>query len=340
MVNYSIEEIIQNEKVRKKLFPCEAPNYPKNLSQLFELFIDALISARKSPNTIASYYFDLKIFLDYVVSYHPEIKSVDEIELFTIKKFYKYLEIEKSNSYRSITRKKMVLKMFVEYLIEQGILDKNKNPIPVEGIIKGNYTKSKKLPVYLEINEIVQLFELIKMDGCSDFMKKRNLSIVSLLINSGLRISELVSLNIQDMNILFNQNILVITGKGNKQRIVPINKDELTKGSLVYLREYYEMRKEMDLADEGLFLSNKNRRITSRGVQLLMKKYINQMDIDKVVTPHKLRHTYATHLIKNNANLRRVQELLGHSSISTTQIYTHVNVEDLREEVSGLKYGV
>lgn len=340
-MNYTIDQIISNLQIREKMFPCRLSYYPIEFQDVFEIFVDALISARKSPNTITAYYYDIKTFFKFLTQNYPTIKSISQISTITIKKYYKYLETIKFNTYTSITRKKTVLKMFFEYLIEQNILNKNNNPIPVEGVIKSNYNKNKKIPVYLELDEIITFFQVIHNDSCNDFIKLRNLSIFSLLINSGLRISELTALNISDMDDLYNKKMLTITGKGEKTRIIPINDNELQNGSLQYLNKYFLLRKEVQCEEkEALFLSNKKTRLTNRGIQLMIQKYKKNASLNKSITPHKLRHTYATQLIKNNVNLRKVQELLGHSSISTTQIYTHVNIDDLRKEILNLEYKI
>ncbi|SHJ78597.1 tyrosine-type recombinase/integrase [Tepidibacter formicigenes] len=330
-MKYTIENLVSNLKLRRKLFPCNFKNYPMEFKEGLEVFIDALISAQKSINTIEAYYFDLKTFFDYIVLNYNGIEYLADIRPINLTRFYTYLETEKKNSHKSIMRKKMVLNIFFKYLIEQGIILERQNPIRKEEVIKSKVKNKKITPVYLEKEEIKELFNYIKNKKTNKFYKLRDLSIFSLMLYSGLRVSEIVSINLEDIDYAIKHEVLSIIGKGNKERKIPLLKEELFEGSLKYLYDYYNERAKIDISTNALFISSKKFRITTRGIQMLVKKYSQNININKDITPHKLRHTFATHLIKNGADIRKVQELLGHSSISTTQIYTHIKIEDLKD---------
>ncbi len=332
-MNYTTEDLIHSLKLRRKIFPCDIKNYPREFKDGLELFIDALISAQKSINTILAYYFDLKTFFDYVIKNYEGVEYLADIRPLQLTKFYTYLQTEKQNSHQSIIRKKMVLNIFFKYLIEQGVILERQNPILKEEVIKTKVKNKIKAPTYLEKGEVKKLFHYIKTKGKNDFYKLRNLSIFSLMLYTGLRISEIININLEDIEYAMNYELLILMGKGNKERKVPILKEALINGHLQCLFEYYEERRNLDIGEKALFISNKKRRITPRAIQMMIKDYAKEIDLNKDITPHKFRHTFATHLIKNGADIRKVQELLGHASISTTQIYTHIKTEDLKDTV-------
>ena len=305
-------------------------------------FLNALNTAGKSKNTIYSYFRDLKVFFDFKNNNELLKKiPINNLKPININIYYSYLVSEKGNSTISINRKKYVLKLFFEYLIETEVL--TKSPIPKESIIKSKSKVKAKLPTYLEIDEIQKINNSI-MDYYKDkFAKSRDFFIINLFLHTGLRISELISLDIGDMEKTKKTDFLSIIGKGNKERIVPINIEELAKelhDNDNLIEKYLEYRYAMDTDDDALFVSHKGKRLSARYIQIALKKIISYSNIGKDITPHKLRHTFATHFLKNGANLRLVQEVLGHSSISTTQIYTHSNKQDLMDAMkkNNIKY--
>lgn len=187
----------------------------------------------------------------------------------------------------------------------------------------------RKLPVILTISQMEQLLEMprkVELDPrAQPWQASRDVAILELFYSSGLRVSELVSLDVRDADFL--SETMRVFGKGDKERLVPIGSHAMTA-----LQRY---RSEAQIHDGPLFI-NKNkdplkRRLSARSVQMLLKKYIAASDIGFDVTPHKLRHTFATHMLDHGADLRSVQTLLGHASLSTTQIYTHVTKERMRE---------
>lgn len=187
----------------------------------------------------------------------------------------------------------------------------------------------KKLPVVLTLAQMEQLLEMptkIDLDSrAMPWQASRDVAIMELFYSSGLRVSELVALDVSDADFL--SETLRVMGKGNKERLVPIGSQAMQA-----IQKY---RSEAKVHDGPLFI-NKNkdpakRRLSARSVQMLLKKYLAASDIGFAVTPHKLRHTFATHMLDHGADLRSVQTLLGHASLSTTQIYTHVTKERMRE---------
>jgi len=187
----------------------------------------------------------------------------------------------------------------------------------------------RKLPVVLSLTQVEQLLEMpLKMDPdprAQKWQPARDAAILELFYSSGLRVSELVALDVKDADFL--SETLRVLGKGNKERLVPIGAH-----AMVAIQKY---RQEASVHNGPLFINkNKNptkKRLSSRSVQMLLKKYLAATDIGFDISPHKLRHTFATHMLDHGADLRSVQTLLGHASLSTTQIYTHVTKERMRE---------
>ena len=310
--------------------------------QYISSFFNALNSAGKSDNTISSYFRDLKVFFDFKASneFLNKIK-IENLKPININMYYSYLVSEKNNSLASINRKKYVLKLFFDYLVEMDSVAKS--PIPKESVIKSKSKIKNKLPVYLEIPEIQKINKSILELYRDDFAKSRDFFIINLFLHTGLRISELISLDVKDIEKTKTTDFLSILGKGNKERIVPINIIELAKelnDNDNLIEKYLNYRKSINAKDDALFISQKGNRISARYIQLALKKIMSYSNIDKDITPHKLRHTFATHFLKNGANIRIVQEVLGHSSISTTQIYTHSNKDDLMNAMkkNNIKY--
>ena len=308
----------------------------------FTLFLEALNIAGKSNNTINAYFRDLKVFFDFK-NENTLLKkiSVKKLQTINITMYYSYLVSSRQNSTVSIHRKKYVLKLFFDYLMEQKVI--KESPIPSESVIKAKSKTTSKLPTYLEIDEIQKINESIRLLYQDEFILSRNFFIINLFLHTGLRISELVSLDVKDMEKTKKNEFLQIIGKGNKERVIPINISQLCEelsdhNSLI--EKYLDYRKSIKCDDDALFVSKNGKRLTPRSIQMTLKKIISYSNIDKEITPHKLRHTFATHFLRNGANIRIVQEVLGHSSISTTQIYTHSNKEDIIDAMkkNNIKY--
>ena len=263
-----------------------------------------------SENTIKSYEDDIIEYLEYLERECLDIYDVKYSDIRFLLEYYDSMKLKNI----SIRRKISSLKGFYKYLCRQGkVLD---NPFSYVTLPK----KEKKLPQYLNYNEMIEIFEVI---DTSDLLGLRNRLIMELLYATGIRVSELVNIKIDDIDIS-NRSIRV-TGKGDKERIVFFN--EITKKIMKdYLSESRDSRK-----SDYLIINQHGTGITTRGIRLIMNKVINETSIIKHVHPHIIRHTFATHLLNNGCDLLTVQELLGHASISTTGIYTHVTTEHIKD---------
>jgi len=259
-----------------------------------------------SIHTVKNYEKDIEQF----ILFSKELEKVDE------KKIREYLEfLSKKYSKNSTIRKIIALRNFFRFLIKNKKILKN----PFEYILTPK--KEKRIPGVLTENEVKTLLDSIP---CDNFFSLRDRVIMELLYSSGIRVNELVNLNINDVDF-FNEEIKV-TGKGNKERIVPVGSVAIN-----FLQKYVKELK--NKTNTKILFINKNKgRLTTRAVEMIVKSYAKKAGILKRVTPHTLRHSFATHLLDRGADLRSVQELLGHSNLSTTQIYTHLSIQKLKKE--------
>ena len=269
-----------------------------------------LIDKNYSKNTIDAYRNDLEMFNKFV---NKSINSIDDND---IKSYLKYLKDNKHNE-RSIARNTSSLRSFYKFLI----INKHVKTNPMENIT--SIKLSKKLPDILTIDEINKILDIKITDNYS----VRNKAMLELIYAAGLRVSELINLKTYDIDI--EENIVRTMGKGNKERIIPIG-EYATNALNSYLSiRYTFLKKEIN---DYLFLNNHGKKMTRQGFFKIIKKLAQDNNIKKDISPHTLRHSFATHMINNGADLRTIQELLGHSDISTTQIYTHVSTEKLKQE--------
>lgn len=268
------------------------------------------VEANYSKNTINSYENDLNKFEEYY-------KSKDLLKI-TSKDIEKYIQTLSDLAPTTVSHNISSLKTFYSYFLKQGRVSNN----PTDGI------KSPKLgihlPTYLTIDEVNKLLDIEVTDAFSS----RNKAILELMYATGLRISEVISLEFK--NIDYDECIIRVMGKGSKERIVPVN-----DYAIKYLKEYIDNYRPELVKNEinnYIFLNNHGRMLTRQGIFKMIKNYAALKNIKKTIGPHTLRHTFATHLLENGADLRVIQELLGHSDISTTQIYTHLTKEALHNE--------
>lgn len=268
------------------------------------------VEANYSKNTINSYENDLNKFEEYY-------KSKDLLKI-TSKDIEKYIQTLSDLAPTTVSHNISSLKTFYSYFLKQGRISNN----PTDGI------KSPKLgihlPTYLTIDEVNKLLDIEVTDAFSS----RNKAILELMYATGLRISEVISLEFK--NIDYDECIIRVMGKGSKERIVPVN-----DYAIKYLKEYinnYRPELVKNEINNYIFLNNHGRMLTRQGIFKIIKNYAALKNIKKTIGPHTLRHTFATHLLENGADLRVIQELLGHSDISTTQIYTHLTKEALHNE--------
>lgn len=263
-----------------------------------------------SENTIAAYKNDLFLFFEYFTN----INSVEEIKRTHLSEYIKHLGKSGLNA-SSITRKIASIKSFFRYLCAARGL--KSNPALEIAIPK----LSKKLPKVVSIDEIEKLFK--------KRMNLLELAVFELLYATGLRVSELVELEIK--NIDFKNNTLKTIGKGSKERIIPIGTNaKKALGNYFKERELHlKLSNSRKKAPQKVFLNNLGEKITRQWVYTFIKELGE--DIHKSISPHTIRHTFATHLLENGADLRVVQELLGHANIVTTQLYTHVSKKHLKD---------
>lgn len=261
-----------------------------------------------SKNTINTYQNNLSILSNNINKDLLKLNSKD------IEHFISSLNLESS----SISNYLSSFKTFYNYYIKIGMLKEN----PV--LLIDSPKLKKHLPTYLTIHEIDKLLNIEIKDAFS----ARNKSLLELLYATGLRISELV--NLEFKNIDLNDCIVRIMGKGSKERIVPIN-DTAIKYLKIYVKDYRHclVKKEQN---NYVYLNNHGKKMTRQGVFKMLKKRTLEANIKKDVSPHTLRHSIATHMLENGADLRIIQEFLGHESISTTQIYTHLSNQKLKSD--------
>lgn len=281
------------------------------LDEFINLFCTfLLIDKNYSKNTIESYGSDLLLFSKFTM------KSIKCISSNDIKDYLKYLK-NNNHSERSIARNISSLNSFYKFLIINKHIDKN----PMENI--NSIKLSKKLPNVLSVDEVNKILNIKIKDDYSI----RNKAMLELMYASGLRVSEIINLKTFDIDI--EEDIVRTMGKGSKERIIPIG-DYAKKAIINYLNIRYVFLKK-DINDY-LFLNNHGKKMTRQGFFKIIKKIANENGIKKDISPHTLRHSFATHMINNGADLRTIQELLGHSDISTTQIYTHISTEKIQNE--------
>lgn len=283
------------------------------------------VIAGKSFNTIKGYRKDITQFIDYLNEYE-KIKTYDEIETMTFRSFIAYLNSSgekedkkesKNISKRSINRKISALRTFFKYLQEKKIVKTNK-------VTYINMPKfEKELPNVLnkeDINKLRESIDISKTTGIRDRL------IVELLYSSGIRAGELIDSSENMINI--EEREMRVIGKGNKERITFFS--ENTKK---WLKKYIEEKKKVykNYNKDVIFTNNRGEKLTTRSLRRLISEYAKKAELKKEVTPHVFRHTFATELLNNGVDIRYLQELLGHSSISTTQVYTHISKSFLKD---------
>lgn len=283
---------------------------------LINEYIKYLINQKGySPLTIESYQREIVEFRDYLIS--ESIDSFLEVEYYMIRGYLVVLH-NKQLSASTINHKMSSLRNFYKYMVKKQYI-KNNPFVLVESI-----KTPKRNPDFLYLDEMNDLLDSIDV---STKLGIRNKAMLELMYASGLRCSEVVNLTLKQID--FNQGILLIHGKGNKDRYVPFH-DYASK----WLRTYIEdVRSELtvDQDNEWVFLNNRGNKLTNRGVEDIVKRVSQNYNPMLTIHPHTIRHSFATHLLDAGADLRTVQQLLGHTSLSTTQIYTHITKEKLKE---------
>ena len=273
-----------------------------------------------SNNSIEAYLNDIKKLTDFLKSRGNDSLKYSEVDIDVINDFIEYLFKLGISSY---TQARIIsgIKSFFNYLVyEEKILA---NPTELIESPKLN----KKLPDTLNINEIDKILNSIDL---STYEGTRNRAIIETLYSCGLRVSELINITIQ--NLYLDVGFIKVIGKGSKERLVPIGSSAI-KHINVYLKNYRKSFKVIDGNEGFLFLNRRGKKLSRNMIFIIVKQLSIKNNIEKNISPHTFRHSFATHLIEGGADLRAVKDMLGHESITTTEIYTHLNKEYLREVV-------
>jgi len=288
------------------------------LEEHLAAFLEALRNRAVSEHTLSSYESDLRDFEQFLRSRNATIDSIDHVFL---RDFLNRL-YERKLQKTSVARKLACLRTFFKFLVHDGRLKSN----PAELISSPRLPK--KLPSYLGEEEAAAVVEMPQGSSLKDL---RDRAILELLYASGLRVRELVGLN--DENLDMPEHLVRVFGKGKKQRIVPFG-EYAARALATYLseRDRVGLAQAEDSGHIPVFVSLRGRRLNARDVQRLVETTRTRLPSGRRFTTHTLRHTFATHLLERGADLRAIQELLGHSSLATTQKYTHVSLEHLRAE--------
>ena len=261
-----------------------------------------------SSHTLRAYRKDLEIFFDYAKT-EPEGIDIIDVRGFVAG------QIKEGMSKTSVSRRLSCIRSFFRFLHKEGYIKSN----PAKFV--SNPKVPKLLPRFLSVDEVFSLVE--KPEGFG-FIPVRDKAILELLYSSGLRVSELSGLNMEDLNI--KESLIKIRGKGKKERIVPVGSKAIDA-----LKSYMIERMLLKSKDKALFLNRIRTRLTDRGVRRIVVKYARELAMYGKISPHTMRHTFASHLLQGGADLRVIQELLGHSSLSTTQKYTHLDITHLMD---------
>ncbi|MFH1964703.1 MAG: site-specific tyrosine recombinase XerD [Acidobacteriota bacterium] len=280
-----------------------------------DAFLDFLSVERGlSPNTIEAYFLDTRDFLRFLADRRI---TVDKVNRDNINEFLRHLYTDKSP--RSVSRKIVTLRTFYRFLLQDGYVDHD----PTETLETPKTWQT--LPRYLSQDEVETLLDQPNMEKT---LGLRDRTMMEVLYATGLRVTELISIKPRDINL--KVGVIRTVGKGNKERFVPIG--DTAKSFIERYRELaYPILRKNNPSNPYLFISQKGTPLSRQHFWLLIKKYGKQAGIRTPLSPHVLRHSFATHLLENGADLRSVQVMLGHVSISTTQIYTHITRERLRK---------
>jgi integrase/recombinase XerC len=283
----------------------------KELSQ----FLDFLqYEKNASPHTVVSYKRDLSQLAGYLEEKKVVLKKIDVVIL---RGFLARLH-EKKNKKSTVARKLAAIRSFLQFCMNKKWLEDN--PAKVVATPK----QDRYVPSFLSEDEMAKFLDLPRSDNPLDLRDK---AVLELLYASGLRVSELVGANLDDVN--FSERLIRVRGKGKKERIVPFGR-KAEESLALYIRARPKINKG-EIEGDAIFLNFRGERLTSRSVERIVDKYLQLTAIQRDISPHSLRHSFASHLLGRGADLRMIQELLGHESLSTTQKYTHLDLKHLLE---------
>lgn len=265
------------------------------------------------PKTTEAYAIDLKVWKMFCTVHYPQIDNPSKAKM--VVDYVRYLRVDRQNASAAVSRKLATLSAFIDFLILMEMLDSKQDE-------REKWPKlldiPERLPVVLENKEMQ---DILSQPDMTTVLGRRDRAILTLIYSAGLRVSEICSLQMKDIH--YSEQRILISGKGGRQRYVPL--DPIVEEAI---QEYLKSRTS-EIPE--LFVSKKGGSLTPRAIQFMVKKYAREAQIDKNVTPHKLRHTCATHLLQEGAHLVSIQKLLGHKSLMTTQIYLHITITDLKE---------
>lgn len=282
-----------------------------------------------SGKTVRAYLSDFKNFLDFLHCIEKTIISVAADDI------YAYIQFSNGKKQKDTTIKRRIvsLKMLFGFMFDENLI--TINPF---ASIKFNFKKERSLPKTMTVNEVRKLLKVLDdskknaITVFAKFMTIRDTCLLDLLISTGIRIGEAASVRIDD--IILSERVVLIHGKGRKQRLIYISSAETWSNLKVWLR----FRKEQNIHSSFLFVNRNFEQLSIFGIENIFKKYVKLAEINTSATPHFLRHTFATNLLTNGADLRSVQEILGHASISTTEIYTEVTMKRKKQVLAKYNY--
>ncbi len=284
------------------------------VDEALSLFVGYQHSQNRSEHTVVAYQTDLGQFFRFTAQdqgVEPEKLTVDRIDVYNVRSFLGVLA-EHGLTRKSMARKLAALRSFFKFLCRKEILKLN----PVQRVASPKL--GRKLPHFLYLEQVEGLLHAA---DCSNLLGCRDQVILELLYGSGLRVSELIGLNRENLDL--DSGLIRVLGKGSKERIVPV-----TNYAIQAIKVYLGMREDHNIA---LLLNYQGTRLSDRSIRRILDKLVSKISLEQHVNPHMLRHSFATHLLDGGADLRSVQELLGHQKLSSTQIYTHLTRERLKE---------
>ncbi|MFN2228109.1 MAG: site-specific tyrosine recombinase/integron integrase, partial [Anaerolineae bacterium] len=290
-----------------------------SMKEQVQRFLDYIVEEKGySSNTLAAYSNDLSQFLEYV---GPRVDSWAAVTRDLIMDYIMRMKAGQEYASSTVARKVAAIKSFFHYLVDTGALEDDPTATLDSPKIR------KRLPKAISAEEL----EMLLAEPAEEETPKalRDRALLEVLYGTGLRVTELVSLDVDDVN-LASRTLRVVRPKDDAERIVPIHERAIEP-----LREYLDRGRIQllrDAEEQALFLNHRGHRLTRQGLWLIVKHYVREVGISEDITPHTLRHTFATHLVEKKADLEYVQELLGHANLSTTQVYTQVSAENASEE--------
>jgi len=293
------------------------------VNNLIKSFIQAIRTERGyAENTCRAYLHNLKEFASYVgksIGQQADESGIriNQVDAMMIREYLGFLH--EKNKKSTVARKLAAIRTFFKYLARRNLILEN----PAELILTPK--QEKRIPPHITVDEIFRLLDSI---ATGTILGLRNLAIFETLYSTGIRVSELAGMNTDDLD--HSKLLIKVLGKGNKERILPIGKKAVAAVDTYRKKLYSKTGIDMD-QKSPLFLNYKNERLTTRSIGRILEKIVAQCALLTPVSPHTLRHAFATHMLDSGAGLRAVQELLGHKSLSTTQKYTHVSIDRIME---------